>query len=321
VTQQPYTPPAASIPPYTPPPANPPYTPPAETSPPALNPDLPTERFDAQQAAQVPPVFPNQPVYPPAQPIAPAADLPTEIFGTPQSTPPLSTTEPTAKYDALPSDDPFGPGGMFGAGAFVEHSDDLIPTERFSSTDVASPAASNSAYPTRSNGTRRATTPPPKKSNALMWTLISVAAVLLIVIIVLMVILFSPKDETPVALPTDTASAPAPSETAPAPVETPEEPETVGPTFTTFEAPETSGCQTGDSESPLTFSWASDDAVRAYIGIGTENARDDAYDGDLPPTYTYDLISYLCDQESQIYTVSLEDANGELTNETVTVTR
>jgi hypothetical protein len=264
------------------------YTPPPVTPP--SNADVPTELFNAQ----------------PAQPISPF----NPIVIPPAAAPPV-TTEATKKFDALPSDDPFGPGGMFAADAFREHPDDLIPAERFVPANVPPPSA---PYPSR-----RAATPPPRNNHTLLWVLGSVAAVLVIVIVVLLMVLFQPKD-TPVALPTNT---PVQSETpvAPEPSQTAEEPEVVGPTFDSFEAPTSSGCEEGDTEKPLSFSWSSTNAVRAYIGVGTDNARQDPFDGDLPPEYTYDLLTFLCEQESQTYTVTLEDSAGEIASETVTVTR
>lgn len=276
---------------YTPPPAapQPPAAPPASA-------DVPTELFTAQ---------PAQPAQP-QQPISPF----NPIVIPPAAAPPV-TNDATKKFDSLPSDDPFGPGGMFAADAFREHPDDLIPTERFVPADVPPPSA---PYPSR-----RAATPPPKNNHALLWVLGSIATLLVIAIVVLLVVLFQPKD-VPVTLPTDT---PAPSVTPvePEPSTTPEEPEVVGPTFDSFEAPTSSGCQEGDTEKQLSFSWASTNAIRAYIGVATDNARDAPYDGDLPPEFTYTDIYYLCDQESQFYTVTLEDSAGELAHETVTVNR
>jgi hypothetical protein len=284
---------------------------PTERFTPPASPDQPTERF-SMPPAQQPPV-PLQPFNPIAMP--------------PAAAPPV-TDEATKKFDALPSDDPFGPGGMFAAEAFTEHPDDLIPTERVAPAASVAPSSpygqaspSGQAYPTRANTTRRATTPPPKKSNALTITLISVASVLLVAIIVLVIVLIQSK-ATPVAAPTSSAPAPSTSAVAePEPSQEAEEPEAVGPTFASFEAPASAGCTEGVTEMPLEFSWASDDAVRAYIGVNTDDARRDAYDGDLPANYTYTDLIYLCEQESQSYAVTLEDADGEITTQTATVTR
>ena len=265
--------------------------------------DTPTERFDPTGGSGTPlPKFPWEEGYvapgtPPAAPPTPPAnaDVPTELFNAqptqppqpispfnpivipPAAAPPV-TDDATKKFDALPSDDPFGPGGMFAAEAFHEHPDALVPTERFAPADVPAPSA---PYPSR-----RAATPPPKNNRALLWVLGSIATLLVIAIVVLLVVLFQPE-QAPVALPTDTPPAPSATAVDPEPSTTPEEPEIVGPTFDSFEAPTSSGCEEGDTEKQLSFSWASKNAIRAYIGVATDNARDAPYDGDLPPEFTY----------------------------------
>jgi len=317
--------------------ANPAQRQPAQPQQPAqpapFDPDQPTELFDVQGAQSPQNPTPQNPA--PQQP-APQQPAPTERFTTqpppnlptfiPQEAAPPINPEPTERFDALPSDDPFAAGGLFAPDAFVDHSDDLIPTERFVAAEPTYSAGTTTAYPTRGSGGsggagsggRRAATPP-KKSNALLWTLVSIAGVLLTTIIVLAIILLQPKG-TPT--PVDSATAEAPiEEPEPEATEPEEEPEATGPVFDSFTAPETSGCVEGATESPLEFSWESTNAVRAYIGVGTDNARDDPFDGDLPPTYTYLNIVYLCEQESQTYTVTLEDENGEIASETVSVSR
>lgn len=153
----------------------------------------------------------------------------------------------------------------------------------------------------------------------LMYVLGFVAAASIVTIVTLVIIVLQPKGEDPAAVPSGDPTAPAEEEPS-----EPSEGESVigvGPTFDSFEYPETSGCEEGDIEKPIDFSWSSPDAVRAYIGVATEDARAEAFDGDLPPTHTYSNIVYLCDQESQFYTVSIEDVDGELTHKTVTITR
>ena len=53
----------------------------------------------------------------------------------------------------------------------------------------------------------------------------------------------------------------------------------------------------------------------------TTDAKLAPYASDLPPVFTYTDLAYQCDQESQIYTVTLEDAAGSTRSETVTITR
>jgi hypothetical protein len=61
--------------------------------------------------------------------------------------------------------------------------------------------------------------------------------------------------------------------------------------------------------------------VRAYLGVGTQNAAINPTVSDLPPTATYTDLDYDCGLESQVYTVTLEDDAGAVTSKTVTITR
>jgi hypothetical protein len=172
------------------------------------------------------------------------------------------------------------------------------------------------------------TTPPPKppekKPHVLLWWLIGIGAALLITVIVLLVILFSGGDPEPepTADPTPTQTeepTPEPSvEPEPSPTV---EPAPVSPSFESFEAPTSANCEEGADDAPLTFSWASNDAERAYIGVQTTNAKLAPYASDLPPVFTFTDLAYQCDQDSQIYTVTLEDAAGAIASETVTITK
>lgn len=170
------------------------------------------------------------------------------------------------------------------------------------------------------------------KSRTLLYVLIGIGALLLIAVIVLIVTLLTrapQPDAEPSPTPTESSASPSPTPTetsatptptvtvappppapAPAPV----------PGFDSFSHDNEAGCQPGDSQQQLTFSWSSDDAVRAYIGVQTDNAKSAPYESNLPPVYTYTNIYYNCGQASQFYTVTLEDAAGHLTHKTVTIT-
>lgn len=175
-----------------------------------------------------------------------------------------------------------------------------------------------------------------KNSRTLLYALIGVGALLLIAIIVLIVTLLNgPAAPTETASPTPTVSSPSPTPTedsasptpTPSATEAEEEPAPPPPApapvpgFDSFSATQDAGCQAGDTQKPLTFSWSSDDAVRAYIGVQTNNAKAAPYEGNLPPVYTYTNINYNCEQASQYYTVTLEDGAGHLTHKTVTITK
>ncbi|GAB2448754.1 hypothetical protein HD599_001871 [Conyzicola lurida] len=168
--------------------------------------------------------------------------------------------------------------------------------------------------------------PPAKKSRTALRWLIGIGAALLVAVIVLLVILFGGDPEPePTATATPTATAQPTPTPSPSPTEEPEPTPTVepvaSPTFDSFEAPTTADCEEGDDDAPLTFSWSSSNAERAFIGVQTTDAKLAPYASDLPPVFTYTDLAYQCDQESQIYTVTLEDAAGSTKSETVTITR
>ncbi|MET0992163.1 MAG: hypothetical protein ABWX66_07190, partial [Lacisediminihabitans sp.] len=93
------------------------------------------------------------------------------------------------------------------------------------------------------------------------------------------------------------------------------------PTFATFSAQSSAGCSSDSGDVALTFTWGSTDAKTAYIGVGTTDAKQNPYASNLPPTDTYTELNYDCSLESQVYTVTLENAAGLTTNRTVTITR
>ena len=173
------------------------------------------------------------------------------------------------------------------------------------------------------------------KSKTLLYVLIGVGGALLIaVVILLLTLLTRPATSTSVSetpIPTVTASetpsevpsesaTPVSTPTASTPTETaaPPPPAPV-PGFDSFHAQSDAGCQDGDDQKQLTFSWSSDDATKAYIGVMTTNAKIAPYESDLPPGYTYTNLYYQCGVASQIYTVTLEDGSGHLTHKTVTI--
>ena len=47
--------------------------------------------------------------------------------------------------------------------------------------------------------------------------------------------------------------------------------------------------------------------------------RSAPYESDLPTTFRYDNLTFDCTLASQVYTVTLEDADGLLAHRTVTV--
>lgn len=169
------------------------------------------------------------------------------------------------------------------------------------------------------------------KSRTLLYVLIAIGALLLVAVIALILTLLTNKDlpsadpsptvtasSTPSPTPSEPSATPTPTQTeAPAPPPAPA-PDPI-PGFDSFTYEKDAGCQPGDAQQQLTFAWSSDDAVRAYVGVQTNNAKTGSYSGELPAVYTYTDIYYNCDQASQYYTVTLEDGAGHLTHKTVTI--
>ena len=244
--------------------------------------DTPTERFDGVDTS---------------------SDTPTERFD--------AQAEEPASYDAtrlLPA----SPAAYPGAAAPFPGAD--RPTELIRSGPPIPPASASAAI-------AEARAEP--KSRALMYTLIGIAAALLVGIIVLLVITMNPGTGTPEATSTPTVtptSTPVVTPTAePTPVESVPPPAAPGPVFDTFTAPESAGCVEGDVTRPLVFTWAGSNATTAYIGIATTDAKAAPYESDLPTTFRYDNLTFDCTLASQVYTVTLEDADGLLAHRTVTV--
>ena len=75
----------------------------------------------------------------------------------------------------------------------------------------------------------------------------------------------------------------------------------------------------GDVAVPVSFQWEAT-GERLWFGVGTENAQQEPYD-EFPLTHTLD-IDYQCGQPSgsQIYTVTVQAADGTTASSTVTIT-
>ena len=99
-------------------------------------------------------------------------------------------------------------------------------------------------------------------------------------------------------------------------------PEPVVATFTSFTPADGTAvlCDGDNLTTPLEFAWTSDDAERAWIGQGTTNAKNDPT-SKVDPSGTYSKFEFSCEVESQVYTVTLESADGELTSQSVTLVR
>jgi hypothetical protein len=193
---------------------------------------------------------------------------------------------------------------------------DSTPTAKFPAASPATPEAADGP------------------SRRLLIILISIGAALLLAIIILLVVLLGRGDGTPVAAPSDAptlSASPTPTssdtpsatptaeqtEEAPAPPPAPE-PEPAGP-ITSFTVDDKSVNCDGQSSVPISFSWNTT-GVTLWFGVGTNNAKNAPYDT-FPLVYDLDF-NYQCGQSSgqQIYTITVEQSNGDLLSKTITIT-
>jgi len=209
---------------------------------------------------------------------------------------------------------------------------DETPTERFEPAMTPLPVSGASA-----GGTSTATEPPTEEGSkrGMFIALIAIAAAILIALVVLIVVLVGnagPSDDQPV--PQASASvtespSPTPEETeSPEPSDEPSTepsapaappPPPQSPSFATFTGPKSATCPDTSSSVAITWSWSSTDAVAAWFGIGTNNAKAEPFES-VPTTATY-TFNYQCSEASQRYTVTLEDSAGRLTHKTVDIVR
>jgi cytoskeletal protein RodZ len=205
---------------------------------------------------------------------------------------------------------------------------DETPTERFEPPTAPLPAGA-------AGGAGAVTTDTEGTDRRMLIALIAIAGAILIALIVLIVVLVgnagantaqpapeitASESESPEATPTETESpepsvepSVEPSATAAPP------PAPQSPSFATFTGPNRATCPDTSSAVAITWSWSSTNAVNAWFGIGTNNAKAEPFES-VPTTATY-TFNYQCSEASQRYTVTLEDSAGRLTHKTVEVVR
>ena len=208
---------------------------------------------------------------------------------------------------------------------------DDTPTERFEPPTTPLPAVDGTtAAP--------ATTPDEGQKRGMLIALIAIAAAILIALVVVIVVLVGNAGrETTDAQPTPETSAsesptpeesesPEPSDepsdepsTEPSATTAPPPPPPQSPSFATFSGPNRADCPDTSSSVAITWSWSSTNAVNAWFGIGTNNAKAEPFES-VPTTATY-TFNYQCSEASQRYTVTLEDSAGRLTHKTVEIVR
>lgn len=179
-----------------------------------------------------------------------------------------------------------------------------------------------------------AASPAPARSGAArfaMWLAIALLVILLVSVAAALVArggwFSSEPGASPSASVTPSASAsasPSPSVTpsaseTPAPSPTPTETSPSGPTFTSFVAPSQATCPDEMTTAEVTVTWTSSGAVKAWIGIATDNAKQEPYSE--VPTSGSATLPFPCSNASQKYTVTIEDAAGNLAHQSQTVQR
>ncbi|MGR2751702.1 hypothetical protein [Agromyces arachidis] len=167
------------------------------------------------------------------------------------------------------------------------------------------------------------------------WMWVAIAALAVAVVVLLLFLLLRPG-ATPIAAPTasptpsaspsatPTATASPEPTTTSTPVQPTSEPTTEpvsGPVFTSFSAePATADCSGGATSVPLVFSWSSEGATEAWIGVGTTDAQAAPYESVPTSASNYSNLAYQCSEESQVYTVTLSGPSG-VTHNSVTIVR
>ncbi|WP_448810093.1 hypothetical protein [Agromyces bauzanensis] len=165
-------------------------------------------------------------------------------------------------------------------------------------------------------------------SRRMTWPWIVIGVLVFAVVVLLVLLLMRPgatpagqatATPTPSATPTE-ASTPPPAEPTAEPSE-PAPPPAAGPVFTSFSAePAIADCSGGVASVPLVFSWTSEDATEAWIGVGTTNAQTAPYESVPTSASGYANLAYQCSEASQVYTVTISGPTG-VTHHSVTIVR
>ena len=205
---------------------------------------------------------------------------------------------------------------------------DETPTERFQQPTTPLPQTAGAV----------AAEPGKRQQRGMLIALIAIVAAVLVALIVVIVLLVGNANSNSAQPAPDTSTSasdsPAPEESeSPEPSEEPsEEPSDdpsespsappappQSPSFATFVGPSTASCPDTSGAVAITWSWSSTNAVNAWFGIGTNNAKAEPFES-VPTTATY-TFNYQCSEASQRYTVTLEDSAGRLTHSTVIIVR
>jgi len=262
--------------------------------------DAPTERFDAGAAAR--------------------DDTPTELFRSSEGADDGGYGDaPTRRLPQQTGDGPV-------AAHVPVYDGREDPLVRRDAPTAAAPAAARPGAAGAAGSGRGG--PPPKRSNGPMIALIVVGTLVVVGLVVLALVLTTQNDDTatePSASPSPTATedpTPTPSETeTEEPTPTPTETAPPVAEFVSFSPTDGTAisCPDEETEAPLVFSWSTTGAERAWIDAGTTDAR--AQGEEVDPSGTYRDLVFDCAGESEVYTVTAENADGETTSESVTLVR
>lgn len=78
-------------------------------------------------------------------------------------------------------------------------------------------------------------------------------------------------------------------------------------------------CNNEDMVFPMDFAWTSQNAVKAWFGIDTQNAKAAPYQ-EVDPSGSI-TANFFCSNEQTTFTVTLEDASGTLAHHSIVVER
>lgn len=162
----------------------------------------------------------------------------------------------------------------------------------------------------------------PSRARRMTWLWVAIG-VLALAVVALLVLLFMRPAATPAvdATPTPTATEASSGPAEPAPDATTEPAPPAAPVFTSFSAePTTADCSGGAASVPLVFSWSSEGATEAWIGVGTTDAQAAPYEAVPTSMAGYANLSFQCSEESQVYTVTISGPAGVVHN-SVTIVR
>jgi len=199
------------------------------------------------------------------------------------------------------------------------------PTQVMPAVPPPSTTMPNSVAP--AGGEPPVVPPPTERSRAGRFALWLAIILMLLLILSVIAALLTRSNETPEVSasasesPSVTPSpTPSPSVTpspSPTPTETTEAPS--GPQFVLYSVPQEALCPDESTTLDVTVTWETTGADRAWVGIATTNAKDEPYSE--VPTSGSVALPFPCSNESQVYTVTIEGAGGELVSESETVTR